>query len=382
MTGDGGASGDEGVYGDGDVNGTGEAPLLDRLRRRFPAGVMLRANTTIAAGEAGELLVIGENGFGIDGADDGLRELAGRLAGGLAWPDGRGALSPRQLALLEVFEARGMLVPLPRAGSADQYTKQRHWLAHFDPRPEDAMERIARHRAVVVGCGGTGSIVATHLCAMGVRDLLLVDHDRVEITNFNRQFSYRRRDLGRPKTEALRDFLRERYPDAEISASQVFVDEDTVGGLGGAGGAGGPGGTGDPGGPGSRGSWTLFCCADRPVGTLALLLAAHARAHGGAVIFAAAGLEEAAVGPLLLPEADAAHREFAREMAELGAFARTTLADPVMSASIAPVNTVTAAWMVGEWTNGVILSRATRASNARFVVDLGNSTTREERTWG
>ncbi|MFZ3470952.1 ThiF family adenylyltransferase [Streptomyces sp. 4.24] len=361
-------SGDEGVSGDGAGDGAGEAPLIDRLRRRFPAGVMLRANTTIAAGEAGELLVIGENGFGIDGADDGLRELAGRLAGGLAWPDGRsGALSPRQLALLEVFEARGMLVPLPRAGSADQYTKQRHWLAHFDPRPEDAMERIAGHRAVVVGCGGTGSIVATHLCAMGVRDLLLVDHDRVEITNFNRQFSYRRRDLGRPKTEALRDFLRERYPDAEITASQVFVDEDTVGGLGG---------------PGSRGSWTLFCCADRPVGTLALLLAAHARAHGGAVIFAAAGLEEAAVGPLLLPEAGAAHREFAREMAELGAFARTTLADPVMSASIAPVNTVTAAWMVGEWTNGVILGRATRASNARFVVDLGHSTTREERTWG
>ncbi|MGW6704161.1 ThiF family adenylyltransferase [Streptomyces sp. NPDC054956] len=339
---------------------------------------MLRAGTAIAVGASGELLVIGENGFGVEGAgsDDGLRELAGRLTRGLTWPDeppgapgpaGPAAgPTPRQLALLEVLEARDMLVPLPRTESVDQYTKQRHWFAHFDPRPEDAMERIARHRAVVVGCGGTGSIVATHLCAMGVRDLLLVDHDRVEITNFNRQFGYRRGDLGRPKTEALREFLRERYPDTSVTTAEVFVDEDTVGRIG----------------PATPGPWTLFCCADRPVGTLAALLAGHARAGGGSVIFAAAGLEEAAVGPLLKPEADGAHREFAREMTELAALARRALTDPVMSASLAPVNTVTAAWMVGEWTNGVILGRTTRASNARFVVDLGNSTTRDERKWG
>ncbi|WOT37716.1 ThiF family adenylyltransferase [Streptomyces coeruleorubidus] len=334
------------------------------LRLRFPAGVMLRAGTTLAAGDAGELLVIGERGFSVEGADRALRAWAGRLAEGMRWPAPE-ALTPGQEALLAAFAARDLLVPLPRTDTVDAYTKQRRWLAHTGTDPDAAQERIARHQAVVVGCGGTGAIVATHLCAMGVRRLLLVDHDAVEVTNFNRQFTYRQADLGRPKAEALRDFLLERHPEAGITAARVFVDEDTITGLV----------------PHEPGEWTLFCCADRPVGTLAALLAGFARDRGGSVLFAAAGLDEAAVGPLLRPDDTAAHQAFAQEMEAVGAVARSALADPVMSASVAPVNTVTAAWMAGEWLNGVILERPVRSLNTRFVVDLGNSSTYEERTW-
>ncbi|MFJ4540541.1 HesA/MoeB/ThiF family protein [Streptomyces tibetensis] len=335
------------------------------LRLRFPAGVMLRAGTTLATGDTGELLVIGERGFSVEGADRALHEWAGHLTEGLRWPASGTVLTPGQEALLAAFAARDLLVPLPRTDTTDAHTKQRHWLAHTGADPDAAQERIGRHQAVVVGCGGTGAIVATHLCAMGVRRLLLVDHDVVEVTNFNRQFTYRQADLGRPKTEALRDFLLERHPQARIATAAVFADEDTIPGLA----------------PSGPGEWTLFCCADRPVGTLAALLAAFARDRGGSVLFAAAGLDEAAVGPLLRPDDTTAHRAFAQEMEAVAAVARSAIADPVMSASIAPVNTVTAAWMAGEWLNGVILERPTRSLNARFVVDLGNSSTYEERTW-
>lgn len=69
-------------------------------------------------------------------------------------------------------------------------------------------------RAAVVGIaglGGLGSNIAVHLARLGVGTLVLADFDRVDVTNLNRQH-YTMRDLGRPKTEALTDQLREINP--------------------------------------------------------------------------------------------------------------------------------------------------------------------------
>ncbi|MFD3512469.1 ThiF family adenylyltransferase [Streptomyces sp. NPDC058657] len=342
--------------------------LSQELRQKFPHGLMLRASVVLVEGENAELVVLGERGFQVGGADDALRHWAGLLVAGLRWD--RFEPTGLRLALLAEFAARDMLVGLPRSARTDQYTKQRLWLAQAADEPDSAAERISGHRAVVVGCGGIGSIVAVHLAAMGVRELLLIDHDAVEVTNFNRQFTFRRADLGRPKVDALGDFLAERYPDTRIDKVRVLVGDGTLPAVAGplAEGAG-PGG------------WTLFCCADRPVGTLSALVAGFAKDYGGTVVFAAAGLEEAAVGPVLGAADETGHQLFAEEMEQLGAMARTTLGDPIMAASIAPVNTMAATWMVSEWLNGVVLRRRTRARSSRFVMNLKDTLVQEERSW-
>ena len=61
----------------------------------------------------------------------------------------------------------------------------------------------------LLGVGGLGSWAAYALACCGVGELVLVDGDVVEESNFNRQILYRERDLGRPKVEAAAEALAE-----------------------------------------------------------------------------------------------------------------------------------------------------------------------------
>jgi molybdopterin-synthase adenylyltransferase len=67
--------------------------------------------------------------------------------------------------------------------------------------------RLRRARIVMLGAGGLGSWAAYALAGCGVGDLVLVDGDRVEESNFNRQILYRERDVGRLKAEVAVETL-------------------------------------------------------------------------------------------------------------------------------------------------------------------------------
>lgn len=70
--------------------------------------------------------------------------------------------------------------------------------------------------ALVVGVGGLGSVAAMYLAGAGVGRLILVDRDRVELSNLQRQVLYRQNDLGRAKTAAARDQLQALNPEIDI----------------------------------------------------------------------------------------------------------------------------------------------------------------------
>lgn len=67
--------------------------------------------------------------------------------------------------------------------------------------------RLERATVVVVGAGGTGTHVATQLAHLGVGTILLVDHDRVELTNLSRLVGARHEDVGRLKVDVLAAYL-------------------------------------------------------------------------------------------------------------------------------------------------------------------------------
>src|SRR5438128_11259656 len=66
----------------------------------------------------------------------------------------------------------------------------------------DAQERFAGAHALIVGIGGLGNPVAQFLAAAGVGTLTLVDADRVDLTNLQRQILFDTTALGRSKVEA------------------------------------------------------------------------------------------------------------------------------------------------------------------------------------
>ena len=76
----------------------------------------------------------------------------------------------------------------------------------------------------IAGLGGLGSNIAAALVRSGIGRLVLADFDTVELSNINRQ-AYFLRDIGKRKTEALAEILREINPFCEIVTHDVRVDE-------------------------------------------------------------------------------------------------------------------------------------------------------------
>jgi molybdopterin-synthase adenylyltransferase len=73
--------------------------------------------------------------------------------------------------------------------------------------PSEYQRRLREARVVILGVGGLGSWASYALACCGVGELVLLDHDLVEESNFNRQILYRERDIGRPKAEAAAEAL-------------------------------------------------------------------------------------------------------------------------------------------------------------------------------
>ena len=84
--------------------------------------------------------------------------------------------------------------------------------------------RLDEARVAVLGVGGLGSWASYALACCGVGELVLVDGDRVEESNFNRQILYRERDLGRRKVDAAADALSEFNSSCRLEAVARKLD--------------------------------------------------------------------------------------------------------------------------------------------------------------
>ncbi len=91
-------------------------------------------------------------------------------------------------------------------------------------------EKISGGSAAIAGLGGLGSHIAVLLARAGVGKLFLVDFDRVELTNLNRQ-AYDISHLGRDKTEALTEILKKINPYLEVTAVKERVTARNAGRL-------------------------------------------------------------------------------------------------------------------------------------------------------
>ena len=82
----------------------------------------------------------------------------------------------------------------------------------------EGQSRLKAGRVLIVGAGGLGSPVALYLAAAGVGTIGLVDFDRVDITNLQRQILYGTADIGRPKLEVAVRRLRDVNPHVKLDA--------------------------------------------------------------------------------------------------------------------------------------------------------------------
>ncbi len=92
----------------------------------------------------------------------------------------------------------------------------------------ETMERIAQKRVIIFGVGGVGSWCAECLVRSGIRQLTIVDSDRVCITNINRQLMATTKTVGQVKVDALKERLLTINPKAEITALQKIFTQETA----------------------------------------------------------------------------------------------------------------------------------------------------------
>ena len=84
--------------------------------------------------------------------------------------------------------------------------------------------KLKNARVLVVGAGGLGCPVLQYLTAAGVGNIGVVDKDKIDGSNLQRQPLYSTRDIGRPKVEIAKEILSGLNPNTEISIYNTFIN--------------------------------------------------------------------------------------------------------------------------------------------------------------
>ena len=92
---------------------------------------------------------------------------------------------------------------------------------------KELFEAFSSARVAVCGLGGLGSNIAYALARAGIGRLILIDFDRVDITNLHRQ-QYKADQIGMYKTEALRENLMEIAPYISLEAHTERITEENA----------------------------------------------------------------------------------------------------------------------------------------------------------
>jgi molybdopterin/thiamine biosynthesis adenylyltransferase len=196
----------------------------------------------VRAAQAGRLR--GEGRVAFELRDDGDLAVIG-VDGGRSAPVVTAAVEPEEVPRSVEPEAELVLfvppdggrpgAPAPIAAFAGRAEARRRIGVTVEPAHADVFDRLRglfesdalREKCIVlVGCGSGGSIVLRELVRSGVGKFVLVDHDRLELANVCRH-ELGLADIGRLKVNALRDYVLDRNPQANVTAEAFKLDGGT-----------------------------------------------------------------------------------------------------------------------------------------------------------
>lgn len=87
---------------------------------------------------------------------------------------------------------------------------------------KEGLEKLKNAKVAIFGIGGVGSFVAEGLVRAGIGNFILVDDDKVCLTNLNRQIIATRKTIGKYKVDVMKERILEINPDAKVETVQEF----------------------------------------------------------------------------------------------------------------------------------------------------------------
>ncbi len=92
----------------------------------------------------------------------------------------------------------------------------------------EGQKRLEDSRVLIIGLGGLGSSSSIYLAAAGVGHLVLVDFDKVDISNLQRQIVHANKDIGRLKVDSAREHLLALNPETQITTIDHKIEDEAL----------------------------------------------------------------------------------------------------------------------------------------------------------
>ncbi len=92
---------------------------------------------------------------------------------------------------------------------------------------KEGISKLQNAKVAIFGIGGVGSFVVEGLVRAGIGNFILIDDDKVCLTNLNRQIIATRKTVGKPKVEVAKERILEINPNANVEIRQEFFMPDS-----------------------------------------------------------------------------------------------------------------------------------------------------------
>jgi adenylyltransferase/sulfurtransferase len=161
----------------------------------------------------------------------------------------------RSLAAAKLMREKGYTYVFSMAKGIDGWKKAGYEVVSDSELTPDQLTRYSRHlmlkevgmegqlqllksKVLLIGAGGLGCPAAIYLAAAGVGTMGIIDSDKVDLTNLQRQILHGLADVGRLKTESAKEAIRRINPDVNVvtyperltaeNALEIFKDYDII----------------------------------------------------------------------------------------------------------------------------------------------------------
>ena len=92
----------------------------------------------------------------------------------------------------------------------------------------EGQQKLKKASVLIIGIGGLGSSVVQYLNAAGVGKIGIVDYDKVELSNLNRQLIYKNSDIGKSKVDVASNYISELNSSTKIEIFEMRIDEKNL----------------------------------------------------------------------------------------------------------------------------------------------------------
>jgi adenylyltransferase/sulfurtransferase len=92
----------------------------------------------------------------------------------------------------------------------------------------EGQKKLKKAKVVVAGAGGLGCPTAIYLAAAGVGKITIIDKEKVELSNLNRQILHWDKDIGKYKIDSAVEKLSQLNPDIEVEGLKIEITEQNV----------------------------------------------------------------------------------------------------------------------------------------------------------